>query len=131
MVIKTAVIPDVRGSCRRSHLGGEVSLRLELFQEGGQEESGEEENDGPEENIWDVGPVVATGRTQEFPLQLGTHLGEREHQVSAHERDPTDHRRSPKLTETLRLFQGMESGVNPERFHCCTSSSVTLAGGEH
>lgn len=132
-MIKTALIPDLRGSSRTSHLGGKVSLRLELFKEGGQEESGEEENDGPEENIWDVGPVMATCRSQEFPLKLGTHLGKREHQVSAHtrERDPTDHRRSPKLTETLRLFQGMESGVNPDWFHCCTSSSVTLAGGEH
>lgn len=83
IVIKTALIPDVRGSSRTSHLGGKVSLRLELFKEGGQEESGEEENDGPEENIWDVGPVMATCRTQEFPLKLGTHLGKREHQVSA------------------------------------------------
>lgn len=98
MVIKTALTPDVRGSSRRSHLGGKVSLRLELFKEGGQEESGEEENDGPEENIWDVGPVVATCRTQEFPLQLGTHLEKQEHQVSA-QRIPQitgDPRSSPK-----------------------------------
>lgn len=53
-----------------SHLGGEVSFRLELLEEGGQEEGGEEEDDGPEENIWDVGPVMAAGEALKIPIQL-------------------------------------------------------------
>lgn len=48
-------------------LGGEVSLGLELFEEGGEEEGGEEEDDGPEEDIGDVGAIVAAGRADELP----------------------------------------------------------------
>lgn len=59
---------------RTSHLGGEVSLRLELLEERGQEEGGKEEDDGPEENIWDVGPVMTTGQALEFPTKLLTNL---------------------------------------------------------
>lgn len=93
---------------RRSHLGGKVSLRLELFQEGGQEESSEEENDGPEENIWDVGPVVATCRTQELPLKLGTHLEEQEHQVSGQHRWGGGHRSQeiPKAHRNTEVVPG-------------------------
>lgn len=61
-----------------SHLGGEVSLRLELLEEGRQEEGGEEEDDGPEEDVWDVGAVVTAGGAQVLPLQLLTHLEEEE-----------------------------------------------------
>lgn len=57
-----------------THLGGEVALRLELLEEGGQEEGGEKEDDGPEENIRDVGPGMATGQALELPTQLLTHL---------------------------------------------------------
>lgn len=76
---------DSRGTQRISkkpHLGGKVSLRLELFKEGGQEESGEEENDRPEKNIWDVGPVMTACRTQKFPIKFRTHLEEKENEIS-------------------------------------------------
>lgn len=64
------------------HLGGKVALRLEMFKEGGQEESGEEEYDRPEKNIWDVGPVTATCRTQKFPFKCCTHLEDKKNEVS-------------------------------------------------
>ncbi len=54
-----------------ANLGGEVSLGLELFEEGGEEEGGEEEDDGPEEDIGDVGAyvvVVVAGRADELPV---------------------------------------------------------------
>lgn len=76
---------DSRGTQRISktaHLGGKVSLRLELFKEGGQEESSEKENDRPKKNIWDVGPVMTTSRTQKFPFEFRTHLEEKENKVS-------------------------------------------------
>lgn len=47
-------------------LCGEVSLGLELFEEGGEEEGGEEEDDGPEEDVGDVGAVRAAGRTDKL-----------------------------------------------------------------
>lgn len=53
---------------RHLYLGGEVSLGLELFEEGGEEEGGEEEDDGPEEDVGDVGPVVAAGRADELAV---------------------------------------------------------------
>lgn len=67
----------------RSHLGGEVSLCLELLQEGGQEEGGEEKDDGPEENVWDVGSVMATGGALELPTELPTHLEEQSERRNA------------------------------------------------
>lgn len=76
---------DSRGTQQISktpHLGGKVSLRLKLFKEGGQEESGEEENDRPEKNIWDVGPMMTTCRTLKFPFKFRTHLEEKENEVS-------------------------------------------------
>jgi len=47
-------------------LGGEVSLGLELFEEGREEEGGEEEDDGPEEDVGDVGTAVAAGRADKL-----------------------------------------------------------------
>ena len=55
--------------------GGEISLRLELLEEGGEEEGGEEEDDGPEEHVGDVGSVVAAGLARELPVEQVTHLG--------------------------------------------------------
>lgn len=60
-----------------SHHCGEVSLCFELLEEGAQEEGGEEEDDGPEENIWDVGPVVTARCTHILPMELFTHLEDR------------------------------------------------------
>lgn len=66
----------LRRSQMSAHLGGEVSLGLELLEEGGEEEGGEEEDDGPEENIGDVGTVVAARRAHKLPLKLLTCLHE-------------------------------------------------------
>lgn len=63
-----------------THLGGEVSLCLELLEEGGQQEGGEEEDDGPEENIWDVGSHMATGGALEFPTETLAHLEKQDRQ---------------------------------------------------
>lgn len=51
-----------------THPGGEVSLGLELFEEGGEEEGGEEEDDGPEEDVRDEGAVVVAGRADELTV---------------------------------------------------------------
>lgn len=61
------------------HLGGKISFCLELLKEGREEKSGEEEYDGPEENIWDVGPLMTAGRTQKFSMKYLTHLKKREY----------------------------------------------------
>lgn len=58
-------------------LGGEVSLGLELLEEGGEEEGGEEEDDGPEEDVWDEGSVTAASRPDKLSLQLPTFLQRR------------------------------------------------------
>ena len=49
-----------------THPGGEISLGLELFEEGGEEEGGEEEDDGPEEDVGDEGAVMVAGRADEL-----------------------------------------------------------------
>ena len=64
------------------HPGWEISLRLELLKKARQEEGGEEEDDGPEENIWDIGPVLTAGRTYELSMECVTHLEKEESQVS-------------------------------------------------
>lgn len=51
-----------------THLGGEVSFGLELFEEGGQKEGSEEQNDRPEEDIWDEGTIIAAGQANELPV---------------------------------------------------------------
>lgn len=66
------------------HPGGEVSLRLELLEEGAEEERGEEEDDGPEEDVGDVGPVVTAGLSRELSVEQVTHLErQRQHNVTA------------------------------------------------
>lgn len=70
---------DTKSALNKSHLGGKISLRLELLKEGGQEEGGEEKDDGPEENIWDVGPMMTAGRTHKFPMEYLTHLETKEY----------------------------------------------------
>lgn len=42
------------------YLGGEITTCFELFEERTHEESGEEQNGRPEENIWGEGPMGAT-----------------------------------------------------------------------
>lgn len=59
---------------KTSHLSGKISLCLKLLKEGGQEEGGEEEDDGPKENIWDVGPMMTTGSTHKLPMEFLAHL---------------------------------------------------------
>lgn len=51
------------------YLGWEITTCLELFEEGRQEEGGEEQDGGPEENIWGVGAMVATCRPNKVSLQ--------------------------------------------------------------
>ncbi len=50
-------------------LGGEVAARLELLEEGRQEDGGEEEDDAPEQDVGDVGAVGAAGTALELPMQ--------------------------------------------------------------
>lgn len=52
----------------RGHPGREVSFRLELLEQGGEEECGEEEDDGPEEHIGDEGPMFSTSRTYKLTV---------------------------------------------------------------
>lgn len=60
------------------YLGREVALGFELLEEGRKEEGGEEEDDGPEEHVWDVGPhgvqAGLTGGAHKHTLELRTHL---------------------------------------------------------
>lgn len=113
---KTSWLGKPRAQSRISetpHLSGEVSPRLELFKEGGQEERGEEENDRPEKNVWDVGPVMTTSRTQKFPFKFCAHLEEKGGSgiSDSPSSSPNALERLQNLTETPRLFQGMESGA--------------------
>lgn len=61
-----------RSICRvcvsQTHLGRKVSPGLELFEDGGQEERGKKENDGPEEDIGDEGTAMAAGRANELSM---------------------------------------------------------------
>lgn len=61
------------------HPGVKISLRLELLKEGGQAEGGKEEDNRPEENIWDVGPMMTTGRTHKLPMECLAHLEKMEY----------------------------------------------------
>lgn len=51
-------------------LSGEIALGLELLEEGREEESGEEENDGPEQHIRDVRAIMSTGRTHKLAMKI-------------------------------------------------------------
>lgn len=59
------------------YLCGEVATGLELLKEAGQGEGGEEENDGPEENIGGVGSMVSTRRPQKLPLEVQALLAQK------------------------------------------------------
>lgn len=54
---------------RDTCLGGEVAARLELLEEGGHEDGGEEQDHTPEEDVWDVGAMGAAGAALELPVQ--------------------------------------------------------------
>lgn len=56
------------------HLSGEITAGLELFQEGGHEKGGEEQDGGPEQNIWGVGSMMATRCPNKLPMQADTVL---------------------------------------------------------
>lgn len=56
------------------HLSGEITAGLELFQEGGHEKGGEEQDGGPEQNIWGVGSMMATRCPNKLPVQADTVL---------------------------------------------------------
>lgn len=60
--------------CAADYLCGEISTGFELFEEGGHEEGGEEEDRGPEENVWSVWTVVATRRPNKLSMQVYTLL---------------------------------------------------------
>lgn len=51
------------------YLSGEVAASLELLEEGGHEDSGEEEDHAPEEDIGDVGAMRTTGAALKLPVQ--------------------------------------------------------------
>lgn len=55
-------------------LGGKVAACLELLEEGWHEDGGEEKDHTPEEDIWDVGAMGATGTAHKVPMQLLTLL---------------------------------------------------------
>lgn len=63
------------------HLSGEITAGLELFQEGGHEKGGEEQDGGPEQNIRGVGSMMATRCPDKLPVQADTllqrHAGEK------------------------------------------------------
>lgn len=52
-----------------TYLGGEVAACLELLQEGGHEDGGEEEDHAPEEDVGDVGAVGTTGAANKLPVK--------------------------------------------------------------
>lgn len=54
---------------RPTYLSGEVTAGLELLQEGRHEDGGEEEDDAPEEHVWDEGAVGAAGAPFEVSVQ--------------------------------------------------------------
>lgn len=51
------------------YLGGKVATSLEFLEEGRHEESREEQDGGPEENVWGVGAMVAARRTYKLAMQ--------------------------------------------------------------
>lgn len=56
------------------YLRGKVIAELELLEECGHEDGGEEENDTPEEDIRNVRSVRATGASHKLPLLFNTVL---------------------------------------------------------
>lgn len=60
-----------------THLGGKVSLGLEVFEGGRQQEGGEKEECGPEEDIRDERPSLAAGRADESSVEVDAVLERR------------------------------------------------------
>lgn len=58
----------------KGHLSGEVSVSLKLLEERWQKEGCEEEDNGPKQNIWDVGSMVTTSWPHKIPMEQFTHL---------------------------------------------------------
>ena len=50
------------------YLCGKVTAELELLEECRHDDSGEEENNAPEQNVWYVWPARAAGFVLELPL---------------------------------------------------------------
>lgn len=68
----------------KTNLRGKISAGPELFEEGRQEEGGEEEDDRPKENVWDEWTATAAGRANELPTKRPTLLqGQRDGRVNA------------------------------------------------
>lgn len=60
-----------------THLSGEVAASFELLEEERHGDGGEEQDDGPEENIGDVGAVMTTCTALELAPELHTALKNR------------------------------------------------------
>lgn len=71
-----------------THLGGKVSLGLEVFEGGRQQEGGEKEECGPEEDIRDERPSLAAGRADESSMEVDAVLERRRR--SRRSSQPTD-----------------------------------------
>ena len=56
------------------YLSGKVIAELEVLEEGGHDDGGEEENDTPEEDVGNVGPLGAAGAAHKLPTVLNTVL---------------------------------------------------------
>lgn len=67
----------------RAHtcLGGEVAASFELLEEGRHGDGGEEQDDGPEENVWDVRAVMAACTALELAPELHTALQHKTHSI--------------------------------------------------
>lgn len=60
-----------------THLGGKVSLVLELFEGRRQQEGGEKEKCRPKQDVWDKGASFAAGGTDKFSVEVDTVLERR------------------------------------------------------
>lgn len=61
-----------------THLCWEVSAGFELLQSGGERHCGEEQDDRPEEDVWNVRAMMATGSPNKLAMKLFTFLSGRE-----------------------------------------------------
>lgn len=141
-----------------THLGGKVSLGLEVFEGGRQQEGGEKEECGPEEDIRNEGPSLAAGRADKFSVEVHAVLergrGRRwsfftvspsapsilELAGMLAASPPTNNAAaaadikiqsdSATLTFTLSCSQLMFSEVKFLWFHSCRAAAEMLAGGE-
>lgn len=56
------------------YLCWKVIAELEVLEEGGHDDGGEEENDTPEEDVRNIGPLGAAGAAHKLPAVLNTVL---------------------------------------------------------